>query len=135
MERSTMMLVLSRKKNESIVINDDITIVVIEVRGDKVRLGVECPAEFPVHRNEVYEALRRNRELVGAVNGFGGESPRPAAVDRPPAIEAPPPRDGFCCPQCQSDDVRVERLKPAYQGRELVRRRKCAACDHEFHTI
>jgi len=54
------MLVLSRKKNESIIINDDITIVVVEIRGDKVRLGIEAPKEVPVHRNEVYEAIRRN---------------------------------------------------------------------------
>lgn len=54
------MLVLSRKKNESIVINDDITIVVVEIRGDKVRLGVEAPKEVPVHRREVFEAIRRN---------------------------------------------------------------------------
>ncbi len=53
------MLVLSRKKNESIVINDDITIVVVEIRGDKVRLGVEAPKEVPVHRREVYDAIRR----------------------------------------------------------------------------
>ncbi|MBN1854921.1 MAG: carbon storage regulator CsrA [Pirellulales bacterium] len=56
------MLVLSRKKNESIVINDDITIVVVEIRGDKVRLGVDAPKEIPVHRNEVYEAIQRNRQ-------------------------------------------------------------------------
>ena len=55
------MLVLSRKRNESIIINDDITIVVVEIRGDKVRLGVEAPKEMPVHRNEVYEAIRRNQ--------------------------------------------------------------------------
>ena len=54
------MLVLSRKKNESIVINDDITIVVVEIRGDKVRLGVEAPKEVPVHRSEVYQAIHRN---------------------------------------------------------------------------
>ncbi len=54
------MLVLSRKKNESIIINDDITIVVVEIRGDKVRLGIEAPKEIPVHRNEVYEAIRRS---------------------------------------------------------------------------
>ena len=54
------MLVLSRKKNESIVINNDITIVVVEIRGDKVRLGVEAPKEIPVHRREVYEAIQRN---------------------------------------------------------------------------
>lgn len=51
------MLVLSRKKNESIVINNDITIVVVEIRGDKVRLGVEAPKEVPVHRREVYDTI------------------------------------------------------------------------------
>jgi carbon storage regulator len=51
--------VLSRKRNESIVINGNITIVVVEVRGDKVRLGVEAPKEIPVHRREVYEAIRK----------------------------------------------------------------------------
>jgi len=54
------MLVLTRKKNESIVINNDITIVVVEIRGDKVRLGVEAPVQCPVHRREVYEAIRQN---------------------------------------------------------------------------
>lgn len=58
------MLVLSRKKNESIIINDDITIVVVEIRGDKVRLGVEAPKEIPVHRNEVYEAIQRNQQAA-----------------------------------------------------------------------
>ena len=52
------MLVLTRKKNESIVINNDITIVVVEIRGDKVRLGVEAPKEVPVHRREVYDAIK-----------------------------------------------------------------------------
>jgi len=55
------MLVLSRKKNESIVINNDITIVVVEIRGDKVRLGVEAPREVPVHRREVYDAIQRQQ--------------------------------------------------------------------------
>jgi len=59
------MLVLSRKKNESIVINDDITIVVVEIRGDKVRLGVEAPKEVPVHRREVFDAIRRNEAAAG----------------------------------------------------------------------
>lgn len=56
------MLVLSRKKNESIVINNDIRIVVVEIRGDKVRLGVEAPREVPVHRHEVYEAIQEKRQ-------------------------------------------------------------------------
>lgn len=63
------MLVLSRKKNESIVINDDITIVVVEIRGDKVRLGVEAPKEVPVHRNEVYEAIRRSQQQESGAAG------------------------------------------------------------------
>lgn len=54
-----IMLVLSRKKNESIVINNDITIVVVEIRGDKVRLGVEAPKEIPVHRREVYDDIKQ----------------------------------------------------------------------------
>ena len=51
------MLVLSRKKNESIVINEDIVITVVEVRGDKVRLGIQAPREVPVHRSEVHAAI------------------------------------------------------------------------------
>lgn len=53
------MLVLSRKKNESIVINNDITVTVVDIRGDKVRLGVEAPKETPVHREEIHRAIQR----------------------------------------------------------------------------
>jgi carbon storage regulator len=52
------MLVLSRKKNECIVIDDKITITVVEIRGDKVRLGIEAPTTVPVHREEVFDAIR-----------------------------------------------------------------------------
>jgi carbon storage regulator len=55
------MLVLSRKKNESIVINNDIVVTVVEIRGDKVRLGIVAPKEVPVHRQEVYEAIHGTR--------------------------------------------------------------------------
>jgi len=68
------MLVLSRKKNESIVINNDITIVVVEIRGDKVRLGVEAPKEVPVHRREVYDAIHRSETADGAVPTTGSEN-------------------------------------------------------------
>lgn len=57
------MLVLSRKKNESIVIGDKIKIVVVEVRGDKVRLGIDAPSDVAVHRQEVYEAIQRNSSV------------------------------------------------------------------------
>jgi carbon storage regulator len=83
------MLVLSRKKDERIVINNDITIVVVEIRGDKVRLGVEAPKEVPVHRREVYDAISRGEpvdattECSAAENGAGDirsvENPQPAA--------------------------------------------------------
>jgi carbon storage regulator len=68
------MLVLSRKKSESIVINDNITIVVVEIRGDKVRLGIEAPKEVSVHRREVYEAIKRqNLTLDQAIDTTRGE--------------------------------------------------------------
>ena len=51
------MLVLSRKKNESIVIDDKVTVTVVEIRGDKVRLGIVAPKEVPVHRQEVFDAI------------------------------------------------------------------------------
>ncbi len=51
------MLVLSRKKNEAIRINNDIVITVVEIRGDKVRLGIDAPKDVAVHRQEVYEAI------------------------------------------------------------------------------
>jgi carbon storage regulator len=57
-QRGAAMLVLSRKKNESIIINDNIVVTVIEIRGDKVRLGIEAPKHVTVHRREVYEAIQ-----------------------------------------------------------------------------
>jgi len=58
------MLVLSRKKDEKIVIGDNISIMVVEIRGDKVRLGIEAPRDVSVHRREVYDAIKR-REVDG----------------------------------------------------------------------
>jgi carbon storage regulator len=57
------MLVLSRQRDESIIIGDNIVVTIVDVRGDKVRLGIEAPREVSVHRREVYEAIQReNRE-------------------------------------------------------------------------
>ena len=57
------MLVLSRQRDESIIIGDNIIVTIVDVRGDKVRLGIEAPTEIPVHRQEVYEAIQReNRQ-------------------------------------------------------------------------
>src|SRR5207245_9679190 len=59
------MLVLSRQRDETIMIGDDIEVTVVDIRGDKVRLGVSAPKEISVHRKEVYDAIRReNREAA-----------------------------------------------------------------------
>ena len=62
------MLVLSRKKDEKIMIGENISIMVVEIRGDKVRLGIEAPRDVSVHRQEVYEAIKRREQ-------DGGEEP------------------------------------------------------------
>lgn len=56
------MLILTRRVNEKIVISDTIVITLVDVRGDKARLGIEAPHEIPVHRHEVWEAIRREQE-------------------------------------------------------------------------
>jgi carbon storage regulator len=66
------MLVLSRKRDERIVIGDNIVITVVEVRGDKVRLGIEAPSEVPVHRQEVLDAMKRG-------SGTSQQNPPPVA--------------------------------------------------------
>lgn len=60
------MLVLSRKKNESIVVDDAIVITIVEIRGDKVRLGIEAPREVPIHRSEVHAAIQAAEIYVPA---------------------------------------------------------------------
>jgi len=56
------MLVLSRQKDESIIIGDNVEITIVDVRGDKVRLGITAPRDIPVHRREVYEAIKREEK-------------------------------------------------------------------------
>ena len=71
------MLVLSRQRDESIVIGENIVITIVDIRGDKVRLGIQAPNEVPVHRQEVFEAIQReNRKPASpsagvAANGGG----------------------------------------------------------------
>jgi carbon storage regulator len=64
------MLVLSRQRDESIMIGDNVVITIVDIRGDKVRLGIEAPHEVPVHRQEVYEAIKRE----GRHSGHGQDS-------------------------------------------------------------
>jgi len=55
------MLVLSRQKDESIMIGDEVEITIVDVRGDKVRLGITAPKSIPVHRREIYDAIQREK--------------------------------------------------------------------------
>ena len=63
------MLVLSRHIDESIMIGDDVVITVVDIRGDKVRIGIQAPTNVPVHREEIYEAIKRESSVAtkGAV--------------------------------------------------------------------
>ncbi len=61
------MLVLSRHRDESIMIGDDVVITIVDIRGDKVRLGIEAPQDIPVHRQEVYEAIKRENQKAGHI--------------------------------------------------------------------
>ncbi len=56
------MLVLSRRRDESIIIGDNIVLTIVDIRFDKVRIGIEAPKEVPVHRLEVYEAIQREKQ-------------------------------------------------------------------------
>ena len=60
------MLVLSRQRDETIMIGDDIEITIVDIRGEKVRLGINAPAHVPVHRKEVYEAIKREDQAAQA---------------------------------------------------------------------
>lgn len=62
------MLVLSRQRDETIMIGDDIEITVVDIRGDKVRLGINAPARIAVHRKEVYEAIRQENQQAARID-------------------------------------------------------------------
>lgn len=66
------MLVLSRQRDETIMIGDDIEITVVDVRGEKVRLGITAPAHVPVHRKEIYDAMKRESRASGGPGGGPG---------------------------------------------------------------
>ncbi len=81
------MLVLSRQRDETIMIGDDIEVTVVDIRGDKVRLGINAPKEISVHRKEVYEAIRKENKEAAQVkpedlSALGGKI-QPRAVNPP----------------------------------------------------
>ena len=83
------MLVLSRQVDETIMIGDDIEVTVVDIRGDKVRLGITAPKEIAVHRKEVYEAIKRENREAAQVKLKPEDLPnigKPATGPRPPSM-------------------------------------------------
>jgi carbon storage regulator len=74
------MLVLSRQRDESIVIGDNIVVTIVDIRGDKVRLGIQAPGEIPVHRQEIFEAIQRENRKGGQLQP-GGPATKVVASD------------------------------------------------------
>jgi carbon storage regulator len=85
------MLVVTRKRNESVMIWDNVEITVIAIRDNQVKLGIDAPREIPVHRKEVYERIQRGEPHVrkGSADA-AGEKPEPADDSPNPYDEAPP---------------------------------------------
>jgi carbon storage regulator len=85
------MLVLSRQRDESIMIGDTIVVTIVDIRGDKVRLGINAPSEIPVHRQEVYEAIQRENLRASqlqpgdtqSIGTFAGRGQAPRSGDAP----------------------------------------------------
>ncbi len=81
------MLVLSRQRDESIMIGDNVQITIVDIRGDKVRLGIMAPSEIPVHRKEVYDAIQRENRKASGISADDltelGGSGVPAAGNSP----------------------------------------------------
>jgi len=104
------MLVLSRQRDETIMIGDDIEITVVDIRGDKVRLGITAPSTVPVHRKEVYEAIQReNREAAKVkMEDLGG---LPKGVQMPPNPAEKPGLPGR--PRANRPAIPVARPQPA----------------------
>jgi carbon storage regulator len=121
------MLVLSRKKNESLVLGNGITLTVVEIRGDKIRLGVVCPKEVPVHRQEVFDAI----------HGHTPPEPRPHSPEEEPflrAIEAEPGDEATRLVYAdwleERGDPLGEFLRLQCQAKDLERRRRALWAEH-----
>ncbi len=87
------MLVLSRHRDESIMIGDDVVVTIVDIRGDKVRLGIEAPQSIPVHRQEVYEAIQRENRRASQTDPDATRDVRPAPEPRQPRDPRPTRRD------------------------------------------
>ncbi len=83
------MLVLSRQRDESIMIGDDVEITIVDIRGEKVRLGINAPPHVPVHRKEVYEAIKREKQAAAG----GGEPGHVQSLAKRKPPTPPPAKD------------------------------------------
>lgn len=86
------MLVLSRQRDETIMIGDDVEITIVDIRGDKVRLGITAPPHVAVHRKEVYEAIRREKQANGqggAVESLANRKEKAKNEDKPEHHKVP----------------------------------------------
>ena len=82
------MLVLSRQRDETIMIGDEVQVTVVDIRGDKVRLGINAPPHIPVHRKEVYEAIKRENESAAEASGDPPAHVESLANKKPPNNDA-----------------------------------------------
>jgi carbon storage regulator len=98
------MLVLSRQKDESIMIGDEVEITIVDVRGDKVRLGITAPKSIAVHRREIYDAIQKEKR-----NAAAGDSNAPAPADQ--AKEEGSPRLQRPAPDLHKMDQRDRKAK------------------------
>ena len=83
------MLVLSRQRDESIMIGDDVEITIVDVRGDKVRLGITAPKHIPVHRREIYDAIQREKAEKAQAEASTKASEEQVEKTEEPAQKAP----------------------------------------------
>jgi len=74
------MLVLSRLRDESIIIGENVVVTIVDIRGDRVRLGIDAPSEIPVHRKEIHEAIARENRRASRIARIA-----PAALNSPPS--------------------------------------------------
>jgi carbon storage regulator len=83
------MLVLSRQRDESIMIGDNIVVTIVDIRGDKVRLGINAPTEIPVHRQEVYDAIQRENARASQIQPKDTQALRAISPEPPPSPAGP----------------------------------------------
>ncbi|HUR47697.1 MAG TPA: carbon storage regulator CsrA [Candidatus Saccharimonadales bacterium] len=83
------MLILSRKLNESIIIDGNIVVKVLRIDKDTVKLGIQAPSELPVHREEIYQAIQKNKQA--GINGSPNPNPRNAQGPAAPSQSNPDP--------------------------------------------